>query len=175
MDLTHSIQALAIFNPKKSSEMPGVEPEAHGSVTILICSLLRQSLSLFQSENIDEERAVQEHEISLNKINVVKISPDGNKVAVGASDNVIYVADLDTDGDIKETIRLLGHTSGVTHVDWSADGLFLRSNSSDYELLFWRSEDGEHLTTDAELEALPSSWATRNWWVRLPSINYQVF
>ena len=117
----------------------------------------------FQSENIDDERSVQEHEISLNRINVVKISPDGNKVAIGASDNIIYIADLDNDGDIKETIRLLGHTSGVNHLDWSADGLFIRSNSSDYELLFWRSEDGEHLTTDAELEAVPSSWATRNW------------
>jgi WD40 repeat protein len=48
----------------------------------------------------------------------VSISPDGSRVAVGARDNVIYIAELDIDGDIKDTVRLLGHTSGVNHVDW---------------------------------------------------------
>ena len=52
---------------------------------------------------------------------------------------------------------------GVIHIDWSADGMYLRSNSADYELLFWRAEDGEHLTTDAEMDTVPSAWATRNW------------
>lgn len=116
-----------------------------------------------QSDNIYDERAIQEHEISLNQIDVVKISPDGNRVAVGARDNVIYIAELDNDGDLKETIRLLGHTSGVIHIDWSSDGMYIRSNSSDFELLFWRSADGDHLTTDAELDSVPTSWATRNW------------
>ena len=52
---------------------------------------------------------------------------------------------------------------GVIHIDWSADGMYLRSNAADYELLFWRAEDGEHLTTDAEMDSVPSAWATRNW------------
>jgi WD40 repeat protein len=122
---------------------------------------------VFQSDNVDDERAVQEHELSLTQIDCVAIAPEGNRVAVGAHDNNIYIAELDTEGDIKETVRLLGHTSSVTHVDWSSDGLFLRSNSADYELLYWRSQDGEHLTTDAELEAIPSSWATHNWYLLL--------
>ncbi len=29
------------------------------------------------------------------------------------------------------------HAAAITHVDWSADGLYLQSNSSDGELLFW--------------------------------------
>lgn len=29
-----------------------------------------------------------------------------------------------------------GHSSFITHLDWSVDGQNLRSNSGDYELLF---------------------------------------
>ena len=29
------------------------------------------------------------------------------------------------------------HSSAITHLDWSADGLYLQSNASDGELLFW--------------------------------------
>ena len=80
--------------------------------------LPRQSCNDFalQADNIDDERAVQEHEVSLTQIDVVKISPDGSRVAAGARDNVVYVAELDADGDLKETIRLLGHTAGTTTI-----------------------------------------------------------
>ncbi|KYN11305.1 Echinoderm microtubule-associated protein-like 1, partial [Trachymyrmex cornetzi] len=30
-----------------------------------------------------------------------------------------------------------GHSSFITHLDWSVDGQYLRSNSGDYELLYW--------------------------------------
>lgn len=29
-----------------------------------------------------------------------------------------------------------GHSSFITHLDWSADGQYLRSNSGDYEVLY---------------------------------------
>ena len=29
-----------------------------------------------------------------------------------------------------------GHASFITHIDWSADGQYIRSNSGDYELLY---------------------------------------
>ena len=32
-----------------------------------------------------------------------------------------------------------GHTSFVTHIDWSADGEFIQSSSGDYELLYWQA------------------------------------
>ena len=34
-----------------------------------------------------------------------------------------------------------GHSSFVTHLDWSVDGKYLQSNSGDYEVLFckWSS------------------------------------
>jgi len=51
-------------------------------------------IHLFQSDNIDDERAVQEHEISLTQIDCVSIAPEGNRVAVGAHDNNIYIAEL---------------------------------------------------------------------------------
>ena len=35
------------------------------------------------------------------------------------------------------TGKCSGHTSFITHIDWSTDSNYLRSNSGDYELLYW--------------------------------------
>lgn len=39
-----------------------------------------------------------------------------------------------------------GHSSFITHLDWSKDGNFIMSNSGDYEILYceWQG-DGDHL------------------------------
>jgi len=64
---------------------------------------------------------------------ILQPSPDGSKLAVGSHDNKIRVYD--------SSFQLLGtcngHTSYVTAVDWDAAGECMRSNSGDYELLFW--------------------------------------
>lgn len=35
------------------------------------------------------------------------------------------------------TGKCQGHSSFVTHIDWTTDSNYLRSNSGDYELLYW--------------------------------------
>ena len=38
--------------------------------------------------------------------------------------------------------RCMGHSARVTALDWSVDGLVLRSNSAGRELLFWDAKRG---------------------------------
>ncbi|CAL7950216.1 unnamed protein product [Xylocopa violacea] len=79
-------------------------------------------------------------------IQVVRFSPDGTLLALGSRDNYIYIYQVNEDATKysrvgrcmpKRIRRRGGHSSFITHVDWSMDGQILRSNSGDYELLYW--------------------------------------
>jgi WD40 repeat protein len=72
----------------------------------------------------------------------VRFSPDESKLAVASHDNLIdiYRPASGQAGDwcsgpvLAGTCR--GHSSFITHIDWSADSAVLQSNSGDYELLY---------------------------------------
>ena len=68
-------------------------------------------------------------------ISCLRFSPDGRWLAVGSHDNFVDL--YDTRRSYKRSGVCKGHSSYVTHLDWSEDGRFLQSNSGDYELLFW--------------------------------------
>ncbi|XP_066583387.1 echinoderm microtubule-associated protein-like 2 isoform X3 [Prorops nasuta] len=71
-------------------------------------------------------------------IQVVQFSPDGSLLALGSRDNHIYIYQANESSTKYSRVgRCMGHSSFVTHLDWSADGQHLRSNSGDYELLYW--------------------------------------
>ncbi|CAH1124195.1 unnamed protein product [Ceutorhynchus assimilis] len=73
-------------------------------------------------------------------IQIIRFSPDGSMVALGSRDNQIYVYQVSDDGMKYSRVgRCAGHSSFVTHVDWATDNQTLRSNSGDYELLFWNA------------------------------------
>lgn len=90
-------------------------------------------------------------------IQTIKFSPDGNLLAVGSRDNFIYIYQVGSKRLSKigrcsvsflgSTLRnqlfmmhfLQGHSSFVTHIDWSEDSHQLRSNSGDYEVLYCKS------------------------------------
>lgn len=60
----------------------------------------------------------------------VRFSPDGTFIAVASNDNYIDIYESKPSGKTltrKGTFK--GHSSFITHVDWSADGKFLQSNS----------------------------------------------
>ena len=96
------------------------------------------------------------HSVSDEGISAISFCPDGSMLAIGAQDSMIYVL-LDEKshgsggGDHSSNhiiLKLSGHTAGITHIDWANDNHHLRSNSSDYELLYWKvdtsdSKEGE--------------------------------
>ncbi|XP_024881267.1 echinoderm microtubule-associated protein-like 2 isoform X7 [Temnothorax curvispinosus] len=86
------------------------------------------------------------HSDGSEPIQVVQFSPDGSLLALGSRDNYIYIYQVNEDATKysrvgrcmpKRIRRHGGHSSFLTHLDWSVDGQYLRSNSGDYELLYW--------------------------------------
>lgn len=73
----------------------------------------------------------------------MKYSPDNRKLAVSSHDNRIYVIDiggkhgLDQYHAGNKMAVCKGHSSYISHIDFSHDSRFLQSTSGDYELLFW--------------------------------------
>lgn len=95
------------------------------------------------------------------EVSDVKFSPSGATFAAGSHDNIIYIysciesTPTDGKGDRGEIIRnkkqysfrplqkLKGHSSYITHIDWSRDGCLLRSTCGAYELLIWDVGSGK--------------------------------
>ena len=70
-------------------------------------------------------------------IQAVAFSPDGSMLALGSRDNFVYIYEVT--GDLSKFSRIgkcSGHSSFITHIDWSADGVNLQTTSGDYELLY---------------------------------------
>lgn len=67
-------------------------------------------------------------------IEAMVYSPDNKYLAVGSHDNMIYVVDTKS---YKKTIKLTGHSSFITSLDWDLTSTWLRSNCGAYELLFF--------------------------------------
>lgn len=80
------------------------------------------------------------HTDGAEPIQVVKFSPDGTLLALGSRDNNIYVYQVSEEARKYSRVgRCMGHSSFVTHLDWSADSQYIQSNSGDYELLYWNA------------------------------------
>ncbi|XP_034239530.1 echinoderm microtubule-associated protein-like 2 isoform X6 [Thrips palmi] len=95
------------------------------------------------------------HADGAEPIQVIKFSPNGQFLALGSRDNNVYI--YQCGGDTRKYNRVgrcmterkrkrsssltsfLGHSSFITHLDWSADSQLLRSNSGDYEVLYWNA------------------------------------
>lgn len=89
-------------------------------------------------------------------IDEVKFSPNGRMLAAGSHDNYIDIYStanyevsralgLDSKPEHVTDVglrcqpvrRLKGHTSYVTHLDWSKDSRVLQSNCGAYEIIWW--------------------------------------
>uniref|UniRef100_A0A8C3T628 EMAP like 1 n=1 Tax=Chelydra serpentina TaxID=8475 RepID=A0A8C3T628_CHESE len=65
-------------------------------------------------------------------------SSDGNFLAIGSHDNCIYIYGVNENGRKYSRIgKCSGHSSFITHLDWSVNSQYLVSNSGDYEILYW--------------------------------------
>uniref|UniRef100_A0A7N8YIX1 EMAP like 2 n=1 Tax=Mastacembelus armatus TaxID=205130 RepID=A0A7N8YIX1_9TELE len=92
-------------------------------------------------------------------ISNVKYSPDGNFLAVASHDNFVYIYAVTENGRKYSRVgKCTGHSSFVTHLDWSIDSQYLVTNSGDYEILFWEASTGKHVTNMETVRNL--EWAT---------------
>uniref|UniRef100_A0A4W3JWB1 EMAP like 1 n=1 Tax=Callorhinchus milii TaxID=7868 RepID=A0A4W3JWB1_CALMI len=72
------------------------------------------------------------------QLSVMRYSPEGNYLAIGSHDNYIYIYTVNENGRKYSRVgKCSGHSSFITHLDWSIDSQYLISNSGDYEILYW--------------------------------------
>uniref|UniRef100_A0A8C7INE3 EMAP like 2 n=1 Tax=Oncorhynchus kisutch TaxID=8019 RepID=A0A8C7INE3_ONCKI len=96
----------------------------------------------------DTQDLVYMHTDGNEIISNVKYSPDGNFLAVGSHDNFVYIYAVTENGKKYSRVgKCTGHSSFVTHLDWSVDSQYIVTNSGDYEILFWEASSGKHVTS----------------------------
>uniref|UniRef100_A0A8C6T4W8 EMAP like 4 n=1 Tax=Neogobius melanostomus TaxID=47308 RepID=A0A8C6T4W8_9GOBI len=77
------------------------------------------------------------------QLSVMRYSVDGALLAVGSHDNFIYLYTVSENGrKYSRYNKCSGHSSYITHLDWSPDNAFIMSNSGDYEILYWDVVNG---------------------------------
>ncbi|XP_037293289.1 echinoderm microtubule-associated protein-like 2 isoform X5 [Manduca sexta] len=104
------------------------------------------------------ELLTQHHDGS-EPIQTIQYSPDNKMVALGSRDNFIYVYRVDDNGSRYSRLgKCLGHSSYITHLDWSEDSQYIRSNSGDYELLFWNATTCRQVTSATSVRDV--TWST---------------
>jgi hypothetical protein len=104
-------------------------------------------------------------------ISDVKFSPNSRMLAVGSHDNFIDIYSTSlvypTLQDpptcaLQHVRRMKGHTSYLTHLDWSLDNTLLRSTCGAYELLYWTLPAGKMCTSSFDTIEADSVWHTNS-------------
>ncbi|XP_076021748.1 echinoderm microtubule-associated protein-like 1 isoform X3 [Genypterus blacodes] len=86
----------------------------------------------------DTKDLVTVHTDGNEQLSVMCYGPDGNFLAIGSHDNYIYIYAVSENGRKYSRVgKCSGHSSFITHLDWSLDSQYLVSNSGDYEILYW--------------------------------------
>ncbi|KAM8852010.1 echinoderm microtubule-associated protein-like 4 isoform 3-T3 [Synchiropus picturatus] len=94
------------------------------------------------------------------QLSVMRFSVDGTLLAVGSHDNFIYLYTVSDNGrKYGRSGKCSGHSSYITHLDWSPDNNFIMSNSGDYEILYWDVPNGCTLIRNRS-ECKDIDWAT---------------
>ncbi len=74
-------------------------------------------------------------------VNSLTFSPDGSLLALGLSDNTVWLLDQ---AENRENLRLGGHTKKVLRVVFTPDGQYLSSAAADNSVNLWRlNKDGD--------------------------------
>lgn len=129
---------------------PKLEVAVVGSVKSKWFVLDMINKSLIFSSQVDSNEQIEQ----------IKYSPSGSLLAVASRDNSIYM--YSSDESASEYTRLAkysGHSSFVTHIDWSSDSKYLMSQSGDYETLYWDVSSGKQLTNIQQIREI--EWSSQ--------------
>ncbi|NXK94695.1 EMAL1 protein, partial [Formicarius rufipectus] len=119
----------------KIIEDPAQSSGFHPSASVVAVGTLTGRWFVFDTETKD---LVTVHTDGNEQLSVMRYSPDGNFLAIGSHDNCIYIYGVSENGRKYTRIgKCSGHSSFITHLDWSVSSQYLVSNSGDYEILYW--------------------------------------
>ncbi|XP_071215394.1 echinoderm microtubule-associated protein-like 2 isoform X4 [Salvelinus alpinus] len=129
----------------KTIEDPGRSAGFHPSGAVLAVGTMTGRWLVLDADTRD---LVFMHTDGNEIISNIKYSPDGNFLAVGSHDNFVYIYAVMENGKKYSRVgKCTGHSSFVTHLDWSVDSKYIVTNSGDYEILFWEASSGKHVTS----------------------------
>eukprot|EP00095_Tigriopus_kingsejongensis_P006549 maker-scaffold515_size150689-snap-gene-0.35 protein:Tk06549 transcript:maker-scaffold515_size150689-snap-gene-0.35-mRNA-1 annotation:"echinoderm microtubule-associated 2 isoform x3" len=93
-------------------------------------------------------------------IQTVKFSPNDKLFALGSRDGLIYIYQVGEGcRKFNRMGRCMGHSTYITHLDWSKDSSYIQSNSGDHELLFWNASICRQVSNPSTLRDVV--WATQ--------------
>lgn len=109
---------------------------AHPSLELAAIGFTKAKWIVF---DLTERRVIHNQLEGSEQIECIQYSPNGLYIAIGSRDNYIYIYNVSEDGlKYSRLGKCTGHSSFITHLDWSIDSQYLTSNSGDYEVLFWQ-------------------------------------
>ncbi|KAI1902632.1 hypothetical protein AGOR_G00017950 [Albula goreensis] len=110
--------------------------------------------------DLQTREVVSDYTDGNEQLSVMRYSPDGSFLAVGSHDNFIYIYNVTENGRRYTRFgKCTGHSSFITHLDWSKDGKYIMSNSGDYEILYWDVASGCKLLRN-RFESKDREWAS---------------
>ncbi|TRY69777.1 hypothetical protein DNTS_006007 [Danionella cerebrum] len=140
----------------KTIEDPGRSVGFHPSGSVVAVGTITGRWLVLDTDTRD---LVSMHTDGNEIISVIKYSPDGAYLAVGSHDNFVYIYAVTEGGKKYSRVgKCTGHSSFVTHLDWSTDSQYIVTNSGDYEILYWEASTGKHITSADAVRNL--EWAT---------------
>ncbi|KAI4793432.1 hypothetical protein KUCAC02_032730, partial [Chaenocephalus aceratus] len=131
----------------------------------LVCLWSAEEHRLQWSRSLEEHGHYTTDLVSIHtdgneQLSVMRFSVDGVLLAVGSHDNLIYLYTVSERGrKYSRYGKCSGHSSYITHLDWSPDNNFIMSNSGDYEILYWDVPNGCKLIRNRS-ECKDIDWAT---------------
>uniref|UniRef100_A0A7N4V791 Echinoderm microtubule-associated protein-like 4 n=1 Tax=Sarcophilus harrisii TaxID=9305 RepID=A0A7N4V791_SARHA len=119
---------------------PGHCADFHPSGTVVAIGTHSGRWFVLDAETRD---LVSIHTDGNEQLSVMRYSKDGTFLAVGSHDNFIYLYVVSESGrKYSRYGKCTGHSSYITHLDWSPDNKYIMSNSGDYEILYWDIPSG---------------------------------
>jgi WD40 repeat protein len=106
---------------------------------------------------------VADMEDSEETVSTVKWSPDGSLLAAGSWDQKAYL--YLANEDFKLQFVLLGNASSIEHLNFSADGDILMTNSKDGQMLYYETSSGARINRTALMRDVPwAQWTCNLGW-----------
>ncbi|XP_038641850.1 echinoderm microtubule-associated protein-like 2 isoform X3 [Scyliorhinus canicula] len=139
----------------KTLDDPALSVGFHPSGSVIAVGMHSARWMVFDAETKDP---IAVHTDGNEKFSVMRYSPDGNFLAIGSHDNYVYIYAVAENGRKYNRVgRCSGHSSFVTHLDWSTDSRYILTNSGDYEILCWAPNCKQVTSADVVRDL---AWAT---------------
>ncbi|XP_032266283.1 echinoderm microtubule-associated protein-like 4 isoform X3 [Halichoerus grypus] len=136
---------------------PGHCADFHPSGTVVAIGTHSGRWFVLDAETRD---LVSIHTDGNEQLSVMRYSVDGTLLAVGSHDNFIYLYVVSENGrKYSRHGKCTGHSSYITHLDWSPDNKYIMSNSGDYEILYWDIPNGCKLIRNRS-DCKDTDWTT---------------